>query len=226
MLKPFWQFVFGGTYLLAALLPLGSHLLCGAALHRLSRRLALPRPWLSWLPFGQWYRLGQLADLYTDNRLTTDEDLANPFYTPSTLRRKLLGYGIGSSVTGGIASVCYAFCIMTGITFLFLALGGALNDEADPHVSGNLFLIAALVAFVAGILWITLTILFLLAYCPALCRIFTALQASAPTLLTALSVLFPPICGVLLFFAARKVHDIAESFAPPAQIHTESEASS
>jgi hypothetical protein len=224
--KPIWQLLFGGTYLLSALLPLVSHLLCGAALHRLARALALPRPWLSWIPLAQLYVIGRIADLYTDNRLTTDGDRADPLYTPSTFRRKLPGFGIGRAITGNIASVCYAFCVVAGITFFFLALGGAMGGETEPPASGNLFLIAALVAFVAGVLWILLTILFLLSYCPALCRIFTALHITSPALLTALSVFFPPLCGILLFFSMRRVNDIAERFASPPdarQFFTESE---
>ena len=182
------------------------------ALTRLTRGLSLPHPALAWIPCAQYYRLGQIADLYTDNRLTTDEDRADPFYTPSTLRRKLLGYGIGSLVTGGIATVCYAFCIMTGITFLSIALGGTLNDEANPPVSGNSFLIAALVVFVAGILLIALTILFLLSYCPALRRIFTALDAPVPSLLTAAAVLVPAAGMILLYVYASRIEDLPARF--------------
>lgn len=211
-------------YVISAAVTLAGYILLSISLFRLARVLALPRPWLAWIPLANLYVLGQIADIYTDNRLTTDEDRADPFYSPSALRRKLLGYGIGCSVTGNIAAVCFGFCLMTGILSFFLALGRAAGGEAEPlPFSEALFVVAGLTAFVAGVLWIALTILFLLSYCPALCRIFTALGAAAPSMLTFLSVIFPPLCGILLRIVTRKVRDTAERFAPLPHTHTESE---
>ena len=70
------------------------YVLMSLALLRLSRALSLPHPAFAWIPFLNYYRLGQIADLYTDNRMTDDEERAAPFYKPSALRRKTLGYSI------------------------------------------------------------------------------------------------------------------------------------
>ncbi len=209
------RFIYMAIYLLTATILLAGYLLFGAALSRLSRALELPRPWLSWIPFGQLYRLGQIADLYTDNRMTSDALRAQPFYEPSKLRRKLLGYGIGSYVTGTVAGIAFAICATVGILAFFLLLGAAVGGEAEPTwFSETLFLVTGLIAYVAGAFCLILTVLFLMAYCPALCRILTALGAPAPSLLTALSVIIPPVGSALLLLYTRKAPNIAERFAP------------
>ena len=48
------------------------YVLMSLALLRLSRALSLPHPAFAWIPFLNYYRLGQIADLYTDNRMTDD----------------------------------------------------------------------------------------------------------------------------------------------------------
>ena len=216
ILTPFWRYIFGGMYLLAAIVPLASHLLFGAALYRVSRALALPRPWLSWIPFGQWYRLGQLADLYTDNRMTTEADRNAPFYAPSVLRRKLMGYGIGLSAAGAVTGAAVCLCVISAIIGFFLLLGAAAGGEPqEPLISEGALLLAGFIAYLGGIICPVLAILFLTAYCPALRRVFTALGASAAALRTLLSVLLPPVGGILLLVAAKKTDDLPRRFSPP-----------
>ncbi len=225
-LTPFFRFRLLLSYLLPLMAELAQYLFLGFALSRLSRALELPRPWLAWIPFGQLYRLGQLADLYTDNRMTPECLRAQPFYEPSGLRRKLLGYGIGSYVTGTVAGIAFAICATVGVLTFFLLLGNAFGGEAEPPlISEALFLVMGLIAFVAGAICLMLTVLFLMAYCPALCRVFTALGASSPTLITALSVIIPPVSSILLFAYTRKADHVAERFASPT-IDTEREATS
>ena len=188
------------------------YVLLSLTLLRLSRALSLPHPAFAWIPFLQYYRLGQIADLYTDNRMTTDEDRAAPFYRPSDLRRKTLGYGIAVAATSTVTAIAVAFVL----TATFSALLSALLGQADPilHVSYHTAVIAGLIAFAAGMFCLIFAILFLTAYCPTLCRIFTALEAPAPSLFTALSILVPLVSIVLLCIFTKKASNISGLFAP------------
>ena len=81
----------GGVFemLFGKLLPSLSAVACyvflGVALTVLSRATGIGRVWQAWVPFANLYLIGLLADVYTDNRLTTEADRARPFYTPSLL---------------------------------------------------------------------------------------------------------------------------------------------
>ena len=66
-----------------------------------------------------------------------------------------------------------------------------------------------------GVLYLVLTIQFLIAYCPALCRIFTALGVPSQTLLTAVSVFIPALGGILIFAYTRRTEGLTGKFAPP-----------
>ncbi len=218
-LTPFFRFRLLLSYLLPLAATLAHYVFLGLALSRLSRALMLPHPCLSWIPFGQLYRLGQVADRYTDNRMTSEADRAAPFYTPSDLRRRLLGYGIGSSVTGGLASVglwlSIGYVLMFLLSIPIVAMGGEELPWSDFMTSPELVMIGGLVAFVAGILYLVLSICFLMAYCPALCRIFTALGISSPSLLTAVSVFIPALGAILIFIYTRRTEGLSDKFAPP-----------
>ena len=195
---------------------LAGYVFLGIGLSRLAKALGCPRPWLAWIPFGCLYLLGQVADIYTDNRMTTEADRDAPFYGPSKLRRKLLGYSIGSTVSGGMAAVGAGFFAMAAILSIFTlmgAVGGALSDT--PPLMMTLYTIGGLVAFVAGIIYMVMTIMYLTAYCPALCRIYSALGVPSQTLLTAVSVFFPSLGGILIFAYTRRSEGLAEKFAPP-----------
>ena len=115
--------------LLPSLSAVACYVFLGVALTVLSRATGIGRVWQAWVPFADLYLIGLLADVYTDNRLTTEADRARPFYRPSDLRRRTLGYGIGSSAAGAVASVGWLLCIAGGAIAFFLLLGSWAGDE-------------------------------------------------------------------------------------------------
>jgi hypothetical protein len=213
----------GGVFemLFGKLLPSLSAVACyvflGVALTVLSRATGIGRVWQAWVPFANLYLIGHLADVYTDNCLTTEADRARPFYTPSLLRRRILGYGIGSGISGAAASVGWLLCIAGGAIAFFLLLGSWAGDEIPdmPPATGTLMAVGALVGFVAGVLYLVFAVMLLVAICPALNRIFTALGAPLPALWVLLAVFYPAAAAIALFvFAERQKATLAERFAP------------
>lgn len=206
---------------LTILISLAGYILLGLSLSRLSGITGASRPWMAWVPFARLYLLGGVADLYTDNRMTTDTDRADPFYSPSALRRKLLGYGIGSSVTGGLAGLGSLFILAAGAASFFLLLGGLTGGDLPADTSDMasflplLLGIGALVVFVAVVLYLVFSICFLTALCPALCRIFTALGIPVPALWVTVSVFVPRLAAILLFAYTRRTEGLRERFLPP-----------
>ena len=185
------------------------------ALTRLTRGLSLPHPALAWIPCAQYYRLGQIADLYTDNRLNTDEDRTNPYYKPSNLRRKSLIYSILSTVTSLVAAVAALHLLVLFLDVLSIdsESGQIIVDEmAAANLPYDSLMASGLVALVASLLCLVFGILFLLSYCPALQRIFTALDAPIPPLLTAAAVLVPVVGMILLYVYASRIEDLPARF--------------
>ena len=203
----------------AFLSSLAAYVFLGLGLSRLAKALECPRPWLAWIPFGCLYLLGQVADIYTDNCMTTEADRAEPSYTPSDLRRKLLRYGIGCHATGALASigmlVSFGYALLFLLSIPLVAMGGEELPWSNFIMSPGMFYLGALMVFVAGSICLVLSIQFLIAYCPALCRIFTALGRPAPTLLTAASVFIPVLGAILIFAYTRHTENLAEKFFPP-----------
>ena len=213
----------GGVFemLFGKLLPSLSAVACyvflGVALTVLSRATGIGRIWQAWVPFANLYLIGLLADVYTDNRLTTEADRARPFYTPSLLRRRILGYGIGSGAAGAAASVGWLLCIAEGAIAFFLLLGAWTGGEITdmPPATGALMAVGALVGFVAGILYLVFTVMLLVALCSALNRIFTALGAPLPALWVLLAVFYPAVAAIAFFiFVERQKPTLAERFSP------------
>jgi hypothetical protein len=211
------ELVFSG--LLPSLSAVACYVFFGVALTSLSRATGIGKVWMAWIPFANLYLLGLLADIYTDNRLTDDADRARPFYAPSNLRRKMLGYGIGSGVSGVLATFGATLCIAGGalafFTIIGLLAGGDLPSDPPPIV-GVMMGIGALLGFVAGIFFLVFTVMFLISFCPALNRVFTALGAPVPALWVLLTIFVPVAAAIALFvFAVRRRESLAERFSAP-----------
>lgn len=209
------ELVFSG--LLPSLSAVACYIFLGVALTTLSRATGIGKVWMAWVPFASLYLLGLLADVYTDNRLTTDEDRARPFYSPSCLRNKMLGYGIGSRVAGTLAAFGWTLCVAGGALAFFLMLGllvgGDIPSESPPTV-GVMMGIGALIGFVAGIFWLVFSILYLVTFCPVMNRIFTALGAPVPALWVLLGIFLPVAMAISLFVLAERRRDsLAERFS-------------
>lgn len=209
--------------LLGSLIPSLSTVVCyvflGVALTVLSRATGVGKVWMAWVPFADLYLLGLLADVYTDNRLTDDADRARPRYSPSNLRRKVLGYSIGSGVAEIAASFGSDLCVAGGAMGLSAILGSLVGGEPPTESSpaiGALMGIGGLIALVAGIFCLVFIINLLVVICPVMNRIFTALGAPIPALWVVLAVFVPVAAAIALFiFAERQRPTLAERFAPP-----------
>lgn len=191
---------------------IAQYILLSLSLYLISRALSLPCPAFSWIPFLQHYRLGQIADLYTDNRMTTAEDRASPYYKPSRLRVKILVADVVTAVAAIVTTVAAALSLeasLASFSFLF-----AKEEVRIPETVTNAFVTTALIAFAAGILCLVFVIIHLVAYCRALCRVFTALDTPVPGLFTALAVLIPLAGLIALYVYTRKAQDLAARFSP------------
>jgi len=218
-LKPAAQAASLLSYIVPSTLTVASYVILGLALMALCRATGIVKAWMAWVPFANFYLIGLLADVYTDNRLTTDEDRAAPLYTPSRLRRRVLGYGIGAAATGAAATVAAAIVsgfAALGLILLMAAVPGMEESPVDlPPYVDVLLMVSGLVAFAAGIFCLVFTIMFLVAFCPALCRVLTALEAPCPALWTALGVFVPLAAAIPLLIYANRAQDPAAAFAPP-----------
>ena len=192
---------------------IAQYILLSLSLYLISRALSLPCPAFSWIPFLRHYRLGQIADLYTDNRMTTAEDRASPYYKPSRLRIKILACDIALLITF-IVAVVAAFLVVDASfsSFSYLFTEEEVRIPEIPVENLNSIITFGLITFVAAIACLVLAIITLVAYCRALCRVFTALDTPVPALFTALAVLFPLVSMIVLYVYTRKAQDLAGRF--------------
>ena len=173
--------------------------------------------WMAWVPFANQYLLGQMADVYTDDRVLRGE--VSPDYAPSTLRRQMLGYSIVDRITGGLAGVAWCMVVLAGISGFFLALGGFLGgDEAveglevlEPILAGGIVLL-----LVAAPLFIIFHILYLVSACKAYYRLFHMLGSRVPALWPVFLLFLPPVTSLPLFvLTVKHRRELTERFFPP-----------
>ena len=200
-------------------LGLPAYLFLALSLTSLSRAAGIGKAAMAWFPFSNLYLMGLLADRYTDLHLTTDQDRTDPFYAPSTLRKKLLGYGIATAITGFFTAVGITLLI-AGAAFAFFVLLGAFAGgdgqlaDSGMETLGILTVVGLLLAFVAGVILLVVGILFLTAYCTASYRLFKAVELPVPGLLTACGVLIPALAFLFFFVYTRRSDRVAERFRP------------
>ena len=173
--------------------------------------------WMAWVPFANQYLLGQMADVYTDDRVLRGE--VSPDYAPSTLRRQMLGYSIVDRITGCLAGVAWCMVMLAGISGFFLALGGFLGgDEAveglevlEPILAGGIVLL-----LVAAPLFLIFHILYLVSACKAYYRLFHMLGSRVPALWPVFLLFLPPVTSLPLFILTVKHRrELTERFFPP-----------
>ena len=195
-----------------AAVSIAQYVLLSLALFQISRALSLPHPAFAWIPVLQYYRLGQIADLYTDNRMATAEDRASPYYNPSRLRIKIIVSQVAIGATTAAAAIA-AFLTLRS-TLASISLLFTEEEVYIPELHTATIMIAGLIALAAGLLCLIFAIIYLTAYCPALNRIFIALDAPVPALFTVLAVLFPLVGMILLYIYTHKAQNLAARFAP------------
>ena len=198
--------------LLAAL-----YVLQGIALTFLCNAARKGSVWMAWVPFANQYLLGQMADVYTDDRVLRGE--VSPDYAPSTLRRQMLGYSIVDRITGGLAGVAWCMVVLSSISGFFLALGGFLGgDEAVEGLEGlgTILAVGVVLLLVAAPLFLIFHILYLVSACKTYYRLFHMLGSRVPALWPVFLLFLPPVTSLPLFvLTVKHRRELTERFFPP-----------
>lgn len=198
--------------LLAAL-----YVLQGIALTLLCNAAHKGSVWMAWVPFANQYLLGQMADVYTDDRVLRGE--VSPDYAPSTLRRQMLGYSIVDRITGCLAGVAWCMVVLSSISGFFLALGGFLgSDEAVEglEVLEPILAVGVVLLLVAAPLFLIFHILYLVSACKAYYRLFHMLGSRVPALWPVFLLFLPPVTSLPLFvLTVKHRRELTERFFPP-----------
>ena len=173
--------------------------------------------WMAWVPFANQYLLGQMADVYTDDRVLRGE--LSPDYAPSTLRRQMLGYSIVDRITGCLAGVAWGLVLLSALSGFFLALGGFLgSDEAVEglEVLEPILAVGVVLLLVAAPLFIIFHILYLVSACKAYYRLFHMLGSRVPALWPVFLLFLPPVTSLPLFvLTVKRRRELTERFFPP-----------
>lgn len=174
--------------------------------------------WMAWVPFANQYLLGQMADVYTDDRVLRGE--VSPDYAPSTLRRQMLGYSIAERITGGLVGVAWGLVLLSALSGFFLALFGGFfeNPEALESLEGLEIILAigAVLLLVAAPLFIIFHILYLVSACKAYYRLFHMLGSRVPALWPVFLLFLPPVTSLPLFvLTVKHRRELTERFFPP-----------
>lgn len=173
--------------------------------------------WMAWVPFANQYLLGQMADVYTDDRVLRGE--VSPDYAPSTLRRQMLGYSIVDRITGGLAGVAWCMVVLAGISGFFLALGGFLgSDEAVEglEVLEPILAVGVVLLLVAAPLFFIFHILYLVSACKTYYRLYHMLGSRVPALWPVFLLFLPPVTSLPLFvLTVKHRRELTERFFPP-----------
>lgn len=212
------ELVFSSLSLLPAV---AAYIFLGLALTALARASRRGRVWMAWVPFANLYLFGLMADVYTDTRFPRGVYGDPVDASPSSLRRKLLGFSIANAACGVAAGLALLVFAASGILAFIMALGGGFSEEnihsTDTEALTGMFIVGLLVFLAAGILWVVFHLLCLVNYCKAHYRVFALLDINRPALWTFLGVLVPPLSAVLLFAYTRNMSRVTACFYPPAE---------
>lgn len=194
------------------------YVLTGLTLTFLCRAARKGSVWMAWVPFANQYLLGQMADVYTDDRVLRGE--VSPDYAPSTLRRKMLGYSIVDRIAGGLAGVAWCIVVLSALSGSFLALFGGFFEDSEALESleglGIILAIGVVLLLVAAPLFIIFHILYLVSACKAHYRLFHILGSRVPALWPVFLLFLPSVTSLPLFVLTMKHRrELTERFFPP-----------
>lgn len=211
------------SYIIPLLFAIATYVLTGIALTILARAVDHSPARLAWIPFARLYLLGSLADVYTANRLTTEEAVRAVGYRPSRLRHQLPLLRAGNVVAGVFSFVAFMlFLIFSLIPLLFLSAAIYYGDFDLSHA--DLEVAIPMLAITFGGTWLAITAvisnlaisgLFAVCHGVALSRIYSALGLPCAPLWAAVSVPNPLLTALLLLIYTLRAKDRAERFLPP-----------
>ena len=200
--------------MISGTLALALFLVMGIGLHRMSKACGLKAPWLGWIPFGQSYALGRLAD----HQCSVNED------NPTTYRRALLTFHILQTVSAVLAGAVTLGIYMVDI--FEMAFDGTLEVlMADPVAYANavndLLLAAYGKAWFFWLIMVGIAITYTVFYAIAVYKISKLFQPKQAVLYTVLVVL-PVVQNVaqIIFFLRMATHKplyVNQNDLPPSE---------
>ncbi len=184
----------------------------GFGLWKLATKCEIPNPWLAWIPFGQTYTLGAIADHYYDrceNRTTS-------------YRKKLLVLEIVMSVL----AVLLIVALMAILVIIFAGIGGSIFDpngllSSDLEMTEEQVLAAIpmlLLTLLGSVVVMVVAIIYLVFHITAMHKVFKLFDPNNATLFTVLSVFFSiaqPILYIVISNNSPRYPAAPEAYMAP-----------
>lgn len=199
-----------------SLLSVVAYVFQGVYLTSLCRASGRGAVWMAWVPFANLYLLGFMADVYTDTYFPEGVPGDPESDTPSTLRRRMLGFSIVSHISGAVAGTALAVFAATGIVGFFMALASFGEAVTDPSVQElfDVFKVSFPVFLVSGAVWVVFEILYLVAFCKSHYRVCALVGLPMPALWTLLGIVVPLVPAIFLFVRTRDEAKLTARFSP------------
>lgn len=172
--------------------------------------------WMAWVPFANLYLLGLMADIYTDTYFPAGIPGEPEDASPSTLRRRMLGFSIVSNVSGAVAGMAFFVSVATGFVGFLMVLFSFGEAAKDPDTEQLLevFEVSFPVLLIAGAIWVVFEILYLVVFCKSHYRVCALVGVPMPVLWTLLGIVVPLAPAIFLFIRTRNRAALAERFRP------------
>ena len=194
------------------------YVLHGLALTTLCRASRKGSVWMAWVPFANLYLPGLLADAYTDHLVLRGDVDAG--YSPSTLRRKMLGFSIAEAATGAVVCAAGVIVMMASIAGFVTALFGGFFEDPDTAETVEdilgIFTVSFLLMLVVGAVFLFLHIKYLVSACKAYHRLLRMLDTPVAAMWSVFLIFCPLLPAFPLFvMTMRRRGELVERFFPP-----------
>lgn len=199
-----------------SLLSVVAYVFQGLYLTSLCRASGRGSVWMAWVPFANLYLLGLMADVYTDTYFPVGVPGESEDASPSTLRRRMLGFSIVSHISGAIASAALIVFAATGIMGFIMALAsfGEATTDPDTRALFDVFEVSFPILLAAGAVWVVFYILYLVAFSKSHYRVCALVGLPMPALWTLLGIVIPLVPSILLFARTRDRDALTARFSP------------
>lgn len=182
--------LFFGIYLVyllfCTMLPIVMYVFQSLGLYAMAQKRGLKRPWLAWVPVGDCWILGSLADQY---RYVAKGEVKN--------RRKILMALY--IVLYALLIVFFAFFIYFLITAISGSIGGYIPEELLYESLGAAFGMLGIALLMLGVAIVWVVFLYI-----ALYDLYKSCDPNNATLFLALSIFCSPTMPFLIFFLRSK----------------------
>lgn len=173
-------------YMLIALAwPVATYVLQSLGFYNIAKNRGIKNPWLSWLPIGESWILGCIADQY---RYVAKGEVKN--------RRKAI------LVLYIVFFLIYIAVFAALISFLITVIGGAVGDFADYILEESV--VTLIVMFVLMLAMEGVSIVVVVYRYIALFDLYKSCDPGNATLYLVLSIFISPVMPFLIFFLRNK----------------------